>query len=82
MRKRSLLAIRGVGNQYAAIIQTWQPTASFSTEVEDVGPMIQEDVHRILALLDQIAALETPGSETPGSGLEMLRLLTMWHFKT
>ena len=59
MRKRSLLAIRGVGNRYAAIIQTWQPTASFSTEVEDVGPMIQEDVHRILALLDQIAALET-----------------------
>jgi len=72
MRKRSLLAIRGVGNQYAAIIQTWQPTASFSTEVEDVGPMIQEDVHRILALLDQIAALETK-IETVATDSELVR---------
>lgn len=58
LRPSTLLKIPGVGRKYAAIIKTWQPHASFSHEVEWVGEMIIEDARRILALKNDIKALE------------------------
>ena len=58
LRPSSLLKIRGVGKRYAGEIQAWQRRAVFSHEVDWVGEMIQADAARILALLDQIKALE------------------------
>ena len=58
MRRRSLLKIRAVGNKRVGIIEAWQPTASFSGEVEWAGPMIVSDARRALELMDQIECLE------------------------
>lgn len=59
MRWESLLKIPGIGKKYAGIIQGWQRGGvKFSSEVEYVGPMIIADGQRILALLEQIAALD------------------------
>lgn len=58
LRKATLLKIPSVGRAYARIIQAWQPRAQWSSEVEWVGAMIQEDAQRVLALDAQIAALE------------------------
>ena len=54
----TLLKIAGVGQKYARLIQKWQRKASFSTEVEYVGPMIITDARRILELLSQIHTLD------------------------
>lgn len=58
LRPPSVRQIRGVGRHYAAVIAQWQLTAAFGPEVEWVAPMIYADAQRVLALLDQIAALE------------------------
>ncbi|MBA5608881.1 IS110 family transposase, partial [Duganella sp. FT3S] len=59
MRQVSLLKIPAIGRKYAADVLAWQAGASFSTEVELVGPMIVADARRILALGVEIKALET-----------------------
>lgn len=59
MRQVSLLKIPAIGRKYAADVRAWQAGASFSTEVELVGPMIVADARRILALGVEIKALET-----------------------
>ena len=58
MRAATLLKIRAVGRKRTAEIQAWQPTASFSHDVEWVGPMIVSDARRALELIDQIQMLE------------------------
>jgi transposase len=58
LRQSSLLAIRGVGKLYASRIQAWQLQAQFAPEVEWVGEMIQQDARRILALGEEIKAIE------------------------
>ena len=58
LRKTTLLKIPAVGNTYASRIQAWQPRAQFSAEVDWVEDMIQEDAQRVLALDEQIAAVE------------------------
>ena len=54
----TLLAIPGVGRNYAAKIQAWQPLAQFAPEIEWVGEMILQDAHRILALNNEIKLLD------------------------
>jgi transposase len=58
LRLASLLAIPGVGKTYAARIQAWQPQAQFAPEVEWVGEMILQDARRILALGNDIKAMD------------------------
>jgi len=58
LRHTTLLKIPGIGQKYARIIQEWQRRASFSAEVEYVGPMIIQDARRILELLSQIHILD------------------------
>lgn len=48
-----------MGPTYASRIQAWQPRAQFRAEVAWVEAMIQDDARRVLALDEQIAALET-----------------------
>jgi len=57
MRRPGLLKIRGIGRAYAAKVAAWQPAATFSTEVEWVGPMIIADATRALALIREIQTL-------------------------
>ena len=59
LQLKSLLSIPGVGRKYAGIIRDWQTEAEFSSEIEDVGPMILEDARRLLALITSIKSLET-----------------------
>ena len=58
LRQSTLLQIPAVGRKYAALIRQWQKQASFSHEVEWVGPMIIEDARRVLELRTQIKSLE------------------------
>lgn len=58
LRQKTVLSIHAIGRTYAGIIRTWQKQASFSHEVEYVGPMIIEDARRVLALRTTIKALE------------------------
>jgi transposase len=58
MRRAGLLKIRGVGLAYATKIEAWQCTATFSDELEWVGPMIIADAQRVLDLIRQVQALE------------------------
>jgi transposase len=59
LHKKSLLAIRAIGKQYASVIQEWQHNASFAPEVDIVGEMILQDARRVQALNVDIDALET-----------------------
>ena len=59
LQTKSLLAIQGVGRRYLNLIRDWQKQAEFSNEVEEVGPMIQEDARRLLALITSIKAMDT-----------------------
>ena len=59
LHSKSLLAIPHVGRRYLKLIRDWQKQAAFSDEVEEVGPMIQEDARRLLALMTSIKTLET-----------------------
>ena len=54
----TLLKIRGTGKYYADKIQQWQGIALFSDALDDVGSMILEDAHRLLALINTIKQLE------------------------
>ncbi|HUF17467.1 MAG TPA: IS110 family transposase [Thermoanaerobaculia bacterium] len=58
LKESSLLKVRGIGKKWASVIRAWQPTASFSPEVEWVGPMIIADARRVLELIAQINTLE------------------------
>lgn len=58
LRLTTLRTIRRVGVKHAAIIAQWQRQAHFAADVGWVGPMIVADARRILALLDEITALE------------------------
>lgn len=58
LRKTTLLKIPAVGRTYASRIQAWQAQAQFSAEVHWVEAMIQDDARRVLALDEQIEALE------------------------
>lgn len=58
IRRPGLLKIRGVGKTYAAKIEAWQETATFSDEVQWVGPMIIADAQRVLDLIRQVQAIE------------------------
>lgn len=59
LRNATLLKIPGVGRTYASVIQGWQPHAQWSSEVEWVEDMIQDDARRALELEEQITTLET-----------------------
>ncbi len=63
LRYTTLLKIPSIGQKYAHIIQQWQRRASFSTEVEYVGPMIIQDAKRILELRQQIHVLDEAMAE-------------------
>lgn len=58
LRLSSLLKIPAIGVKRAALIETWQRSATFADEAEWVGPMIVSDARRILELLDQIEMLD------------------------
>jgi len=58
LRRKTVLGIHAVGRKYAAMIGAWQKNASFSHEVEWVGPMIIEDARRVVELRARIKALE------------------------
>ena len=58
LRPKDVLAIRGIGKKYAALIDAWQKSARFSHDVEWVGPMIIEDARRVLELRAKVKALE------------------------
>jgi transposase len=58
VRPDSLRALEGVGRTYCAKIQAWQREALFSHEAEWAGPMIVADAKRVLALKNEIAALD------------------------
>ena len=58
LRRSSVLKIPAVGVKYAGMIRDWQKRAHFSSEVEWVGEMIQEDAHRVLELEEKIKTLE------------------------
>lgn len=57
MRPESLLKIKGVGKNYAAVISSWQKNAHFAADVDRVSAMIGEDARRILDLAASIAAI-------------------------
>ena len=59
LQVKSLLAIQGVGRRFLNLIRDWQKQAEFSNEVEEVGPMIQEDARRLLALMTSIKAMDS-----------------------
>lgn len=63
LQQKTALGIRAVGRTYAARIRAWQQTASFSHEVDCVGPMILEDASRVLELKTRIKALDAQCSE-------------------
>jgi transposase len=58
VQRKTLLKIPGIGVKYADTIQSWQKEAQWSSEVEWVGEMIQEDAARVLELHGKIKALE------------------------
>ncbi|MFK5947635.1 MAG: transposase [Methylococcales bacterium] len=60
---KSLLVISGIGLKYVRIILDWKKQAIFSDAVEEVGLMIQEDVHRLLALIASIKTLDAKISQ-------------------
>ena len=63
LRRASIRQIPSVGAKYAKIIEEWQKKATFSDEVEYVGPMIVEDAKRILELHQQIHAARRGAGE-------------------
>ena len=58
LRRATIQQIPSVGRKYSLCILEWQSKATFSSEVEYVGPMIVEDARRVLELLDRIHALD------------------------
>ncbi|SCZ63063.1 IS110 family RNA-guided transposase [Thiohalomonas denitrificans] len=66
IRQNTVLSIKGIGRKYAKVIGDWQKAASFSHDIEWVGPMIVEDAQRILDLRQKIKALEVRCEELMG----------------
>jgi transposase len=58
LQRKSLLAIPAVGKKYAGQIEAWQASALIAQEADLVGPMILQDAKRIMALGDDIGALD------------------------
>jgi transposase len=58
VRQSTLLAMRGVGRKYAAVVAQWQKRACFAHDIAWVGPMIIEDARRVLELKAKIKALQ------------------------
>jgi transposase len=58
LHRKSLLAIRAIGQKYASQIQAWQCQASFAPEVQIVGNMILQDARRVQVLNADIDALD------------------------
>jgi len=58
LRRATIQQIPGVGRKYSLCILEWQFKATFSSEVDYVGPMIVEDARRVLELLDRIHVLD------------------------
>lgn len=58
VQRKTLLKIPGIGVKYADPIQSGQKEAQWSSEVEWVEEMIQEDAARVLELQEKIKALE------------------------
>jgi len=75
LRYSTLLKLRGIGPVYAGYIRQWQKIASFSREVDYVGPMILQDARRLLELLDQIQSLNK-ALEALVKGSEMTQRLS------
>ena len=67
LQHKSLMAISGVGEKYARLIQGWQRGASFAADVEIVSEMILQDARRIQALGLDIKALDR---QIKGAALE------------
>jgi transposase len=59
LQSQSLSAIPSIGRGYLKLIRDWQKQAEFSDEVAEVGPMIQEDAKRLLALITAIKTVES-----------------------
>lgn len=77
LRRASIRQIPSVGVKYAQIIEEWQKKATFSDEIEYVGPMIIEDAKRILELHRQIAALDEILAELSAQSEIASRLATI-----
>ena len=77
VRKSTLLKLRGVGVAYAARIAHWQKTALFAASTPWSGPMIQADARRMLALRDEIAALDRQIGQLVEQSMLAQRLLSM-----
>ncbi len=58
LRRTTIIKLPGIGRKYAGIIQEWQRQASFSSEVDYVGPMIIQDTKRLIELSGQIHTLD------------------------
>lgn len=58
VRQSTLLAMRGIGRKYAAVVAQWQKRACFAHDIAWVGPMIIEDARRVLELKAKIKALQ------------------------
>jgi transposase len=63
LQRATILKIPSIGRKYAGIIGEWQRKASFSCEVDYVGPMIIQDANRLIELLKQIHALDVVTAE-------------------
>jgi transposase len=79
---KSILKIKGIGQQYALAIQKWQKTAIFSGEVQWVGNMIIRDAKRILELIKEIKELEKHIEEIIPISEMACRLQTITGFGT
>lgn len=53
----TILNIKGVGNQYAILIQQWQKTAELSPDAQCMGHMVVNDAKNILSLQIEIKQL-------------------------
>jgi transposase len=80
LRRATIQQIPGVGRKYSQCILEWQPKATFSSEVEYVGPMIVEDARRVLELLDRIHVLDEGMATLAGQSEIASRLSTIQGF--
>jgi transposase len=67
VRRTSLLIVPGIGATYAEAIEAWQSRAYFAPDANLVGDMIQQDAARILALKQQIKALDQQMAHVAGT---------------
>ena len=80
LHRATIQQIPGVGRKYSLCILEWQPKATFSSEVEYVGPMIVEDARRVLELLAQIHLLDEDMEELADQSEIAARLSTIQGF--